>query len=176
MIRTRILTEQDRVELLEGWLVQKTRWTPIHNVIVDIAQDAIRKIVPKGWRLRIKLGVTTNDSEVDPDLAIVRGTTCDHFKNHPGPQDIALLGEVADASLEFDRDTKGRAYARAGIRCYWILNILDAQIEVFTDPIADEPTPYYKQCRVFRPSDSIPLFVDGQQVGQIPVADMLPSE
>ena len=82
--------------------------------------------------------------------------------------------EVADSSLQPDRTVKGRIYARAAIPLYWIINVPDHQIEVYTDPTGPCPNPNNQQRRDYRAGDSVPLVLDGQEIGSIPVNDLLP--
>jgi Uma2 family endonuclease len=74
--------------------------------------------------------------EPEPDLAIVMGPAGRYDASHPTPADIAAVVEVADTTLQYDRTLKLRAYAQAGIAVYWLLNLEDRQVEVFTNPTA----------------------------------------
>lgn len=80
--------------------------------------------------------------------------------------------EVADSSLARDRTIKLPSYARAGIVCYWIINLIDRQIEVHTQPDASAEVPTYRDRQIFKPGDTVPLIIDGQTMAQIPVADL----
>jgi Uma2 family endonuclease len=93
---------------------------------------------------------------------------------HPGAQDLALVVEVADSSLAQDRNVKGPIYARAAIPVYWIVNVPDRRIEVFTDPTGPVPIPVYRQRTDFAETDAVPLVLDGVEVGRIAVRDLLP--
>jgi Uma2 family endonuclease len=118
MIQAGILTEEDPVELLEGWIVPKMPRNPPHDGTIEMAEEAIRRRLPPGWRIRIQSAITTDDSEPEPDLAIVCGGVRTYVTRHPGAADIAVVIEVADAMLARDRREKNRLYARAGISCY----------------------------------------------------------
>jgi Putative restriction endonuclease len=174
MIEAGILTEDDPVELLGGWIVLKMPHNPPHDNALELADEAIRARLPTGWRLRIQSAIITTDSEPEPDLAVVRGTARVRQGRHPGPADIGLLLEVADSTLLSDGQDKGPLYAAAGIGCYWILNLVDRQVEVYTDPTGPDANPVYRRRQDYRPGDAVPLVLDGQQVVQIPVADLLP--
>ena len=131
-----ILTEDDNIELLEGYLVHHHRpRTPLHDGTLSLVFEYLLSIIPDGWRVRNQSGVTLSDSEPEPDLAIVRIDPADYMQHHPGPADIALVIEVADSSLDGDRADKCRIYARAGIQEYWIVNLVDTQIEVYSSPV-----------------------------------------
>jgi hypothetical protein len=174
MIRMGILTEDDRVELLEGWIVPKMAHNPPHDVTVDQAQETLRARLPAGWRIRVQSAITTEDSEPEPDIVVVPGPVTRYVTRHPEPQDIGLLVEVSDANLQRDRNEKSRLYARARIGCYWIINIPDQQVEVFTDPTGPDADPHYRQNQVYDIHATVPLILDGQERGPIPVQELFP--
>jgi Uma2 family endonuclease len=174
MIQTGILTEDDAVELLEGWIVPKMPRNPPHDGTIQIATEVLRQRLPSGWQVRVQSALTTGDSEPEPDLAIVRGDTRTYLSRHPGPQDTALVVEVADSSLNRDRQDKGRLYARASIVCYWIINLVDEQVEVYTAPSGPDANPGYRQRQDYDVQSAVPLMIDGQDRGPVPVRDLLP--
>jgi hypothetical protein len=174
MIQKGVITEDDPVELLEGWIVPKMGRNPPHDVAIVCVQEALRPLLPAGWHTRVQSGITTAESEPEPDLAAVRGAARDYLTRHPGPQDAALLVEVADSSLLHDRRNKGRAYAQADIAVYWIVNLVDSQVEVYTDPSGPAPNPTYRQRQDYGITDAVPCLIDGQSIGPIPVRDLLP--
>jgi Uma2 family endonuclease len=160
-----------RVELINGWLVKKMTTKPPHVVAVDAAREAIAGILPRGWWLRDEKPVRIPDfDEPEPDISVVRGKRQDYRSRHPGPGDIEFLVEVSDTSLSWDRREKLSAYARAEVPTYWILNLVDRQLEVFTAPESDA----YKNQQVFGPGDRAPIKIEGIEVGAIAVADLLP--
>ncbi len=114
------------------------------------------------------------DSEPEPDVFIVRGQRRDFVQSHPAPEDVALLAEVSDATLQQDQTRKKRIYARAGIPVYWIVNLPERQIEVYTEPLSASPSPTYRHLVIYREEDEIPLAVDGMETAVIPVRDLLP--
>jgi Uma2 family endonuclease len=174
MIQAGILTEDDAVELLEGLVVPKMPRNPTHDGTIEIVAEAVRCRLPAGWRVRGQSAITTMDSEPEPDVAVVPGSVRSHLQHHPGPQEIGLLIEVSDATLARDRNEKARMYARAGIVCYWIINLIDRQVEVHTDPTGPGPNPVYRQRQVYAGATSVPLVIGGQEVAQIPVSELLP--
>ncbi len=148
MIAAGILRDGEPVELIEGMLVRKGRGPlggdeiihgPHHALVVARLQRLSSRLVTLGCHLRSQLPVTLSAvDEPEPDLVIVRGEPDDFADRHPGPADVLLVVEVADSSLAFDRTTKQRLYAAAGIPAYWIINLPDDRIEVFEDPRPDE--------------------------------------
>jgi Uma2 family endonuclease len=174
MIRKGVLTEADAVELLEGWIVPKMPRIPIHDAAIDIAEEVIRGHLPQGWRIRVQKAITTRDREPEPDLAVVHGDLRQFVHQHPGPGDIGLLVESADSSRGTDRNDKSRLYARAGIEHYWVINLIDLQIETFDDPDPQTNPPAYRQNQIFRPGQLAPLKLRGQFIASLPVNDLLP--
>ena len=113
MIRSGILTDEDRVELLEGWIVPKTPCSPAHDAITSLCHNqTIGPRLPRGWFCRTKSAITTRDSEPEPDVAIIRGRPLVFLKRHPGPKDTAPVIEVADTSIRRGRVIKAHLYAR----------------------------------------------------------------
>jgi Uma2 family endonuclease len=175
MIHLGILKEDDPVELLEGWIVAKMPRNPPHDVAVALTQAALSAALPQAWICRGQSAVTTIDSEPEPDIAVVRGPIRRYVTNHPGPADLGLVVEVADSTLARDRTLKARLYARAIIPIYWIVNIPDRQIEVYSDPIgAAAAESHYRQRQDFDVTGAVPLVLDGRTIATIPVRDLLP--
>ena len=104
-----------------------------------------------------------------PDLSIVRGDVNDYDTRHPEPADVALIVEIAKTSLHQDRE-QAVILGAAGIPVYWIVNIDDRQLEVYAGPVAGA----YPPPTILDESASVELVIDGQVVGQIAVADLLP--
>jgi hypothetical protein len=174
MIQAGILTEDDPVELLEGWIALKMPRNPPHDITLQLGEEALRPRLPAGWCVRVQCAITTADSEPEPDIVVASGPIRRYVNHHPTPQEIALLIEASDTTLTRDRQDKGRLYARAGIVCYWIINLVDRQVEVYTDPTGPGPSPSYRQRQIYGVGDSVPLVIGGQQVARIPVTDLLP--
>ena len=113
--------------------------------------------------------ITTSDSEPEPDIAVVKGEARDYIGHHPFPQDIALIVEVANSTLAEDRSTKARLYARAGISTYWIINLIDSKIEVYSNPSEASFTVRNDYAK----GQNLSLQV-GSNVIEVPVRDLLP--
>ena len=82
--------------------------------------------------------------------------------------------EVADSSLGRDRSIKAQIYAGAGVPLYWIINLVDEQIEVYTQPTGPDPVPEYRIHQDYKRGDFVPLVIDGIELGPIPGSDLLP--
>ena len=107
---------------------------PPHDAALQKGMKKWLRLLPPGWDLCVQSAVTLTESEPEPDFAVVRGDETAYLTRHPNAADIGLVVEVSDSALPGDRDDKGRIYAQAGIPCYWIVNINDRQIEVYTAP------------------------------------------
>jgi Uma2 family endonuclease len=174
MIAVGLLTEDDDVELLDGYLVHKMSRNPPLDGSLLALQDLLTRLLPTGWVCRVESAVVAVRSEPEPDLAVVRGDLRTYFTRHPGPADSGVVIEVADPTLAGDRADKGRIYAEAGLPEYWIVNLVDRQVEVYTHPQPAAAPPAYATRTDYRAGDAVPLTLDGVPVATIPVADVLP--
>ena len=174
MIQAGILTEDDPVELLEGWLVTKMPKNPRHRVATQLTREALAQVLPSGWHVDAQEPITTADSEPEPDVVVVQGNRREYVDRHPGPQDIALVIEVADSSLQRDRSSKKRLYAAAAITEYWIINLIANQVEVYIEPSGAGTQADYRHSRSYALSDAVSVVLEGREVGSLPVQDLLP--
>jgi len=174
MIRQGILTANDRMELLDGILVSKMTTKPPHRLATQLIREALDRILPEGWHVESQMPVTLATSEPEPDGMVVRGKPRDYGDRHPSPQEVALVVEVADATLLTDRALKKALYAQAGIAEYWIVNLIDRQVEVYQGPSGTAGQPTYATRRDCRAPEEIPLIVEGFEAGSVPVAGLLP--
>ena len=174
MVRSGVLSEDDPVELLDGWLVVKMPKNPPHCSSTAGTRDALTSVLPIEWSVRSQEPITLSTSEPEPDLVVVRGDRYRYCERHPGPEDIALVVEVVDTSLERDRNSKRPLYAHAGIPVFWIVNLVENRLEVYCEPSGAEDRPDYRQRRDFSASDEVPLIVDGREVVRLRVRDLLP--
>ncbi len=165
MIDAGILTENDPVELLEGWITPKMPRNPPHAATITQADKKISKSLPDGWHTRVQMAITTADSQPEPDLVVALGEPSAYFSRHPEARDIALLVEVSNSALVHDRSVKGRIYAREAIPVYWIINLVDRVVEVYTDPTGPTASPGYRQRQDYTVNDTIPLPLGGQVLG-----------
>jgi hypothetical protein len=175
MIRMGFLTEDDRVELWEGVIVDKMAHNPPHDGTITRVQRRLARILPEEWLVRVQCAITTHDSEPEPDLAIVQGPEDVYFTRHPGARDIALLIEVADTSLENDRGSKMRMYAGARIPIYWIVNLNERHVEVYTEPKGGK-SPSYRRRADVAIDGKIPLILNGEEIAQISALDLFPPQ
>jgi len=105
---------------------------------------------------------------------VTRGKSQDYLKRHPEPVDVSLVIEVADSSLEEDRTLMARIYGGGGLARYWIVNLVDHQVEDYSQPSGTAEPLGYRHCEIFRPGQSIPVVIEETEAGRIAVADILP--
>ena len=136
MIRSGVLTGEDRVELIDGYLVDKMPKSPRHAKAVRRLAAALRDALPDGLTAIKEDPITLAGSEPEPDVAVVTDESLDREDAHPAAADCRLVVEVAETTLAEDR---GRAavYAAAGIPEYWIVNLLTGEIERYFEPSPD---------------------------------------
>jgi Uma2 family endonuclease len=167
MIASGAFSRDDRFELIEGTLVAKLTKKPSHSTGSQLCGEAIRRLLPAGWHVRIEkpVRIPARDSMPEPDVSVARGAIRDYEDHDPGPEDVALVVEVSDSTVRADR-VLAATYSGAGIPVYWLINIPDRQLEVYT-PGATAPV-------ILAETDTVELVIAGQTVGRIPVADLLP--
>lgn len=173
MIRAGVLGTDDRVELLEGILVRKMSKNPPHRIVMSKLVKAMVRALPPGWHYQVQDPITLSDGEPEPDGAVVRGAPDDYPDGHPTPRDAALVIEVADDSLAIDRGTKLRSYARAGIREYWIVNLIEMTVEVYARPGKKRGVPGYASPVVKKRGEELRVPAEAGGV-VIAVSDILP--
>lgn len=174
MVRLGILTSDDPVELLEGWLIPKMPKNPLHRATTRLIREALEGVIPAGWYVDTQEPITTPDSEPEPDVVIVRGDTRHYLDRHPGPADVALVIEVADTTLQRDRELKKRLYASAGISVYWLMNLVERQLEVYTQPSGPKKQPIYAIQQIYRSNDKVPVILEGAEIARLPIQNLLP--
>ena len=172
MVESGLLGEDDPIELLNGVMVWKMAKSPEHFTVSRRCARMIERLLPPGWHVRTEGPVRIPDyDEPEPDIAVVRGDDDLYEKHHPGPGDVALIIEVAESSLHRDRGEKREIYARAGIPAYWIINLVDRQLETHSSPAGAE----YPPPTVLSVAESVELIIEGHLAGRIAVADLLPN-
>jgi Uma2 family endonuclease len=174
MIESGILKPEDKVELLENYVVLKMARNPPHDSTLQRMLRPLLRALPAGWDLRVQAAITLTDSEPEPDFAIVRGSAKDYETRHPGPADTGLVIEVANSSLLRDQRDKTRIYARGAILFYWIVNLVDQRIEVFSQPTGPAATPSYGSFQTYQPGDAVSIVLDGITAATVAAAELLP--
>jgi Uma2 family endonuclease len=171
MVDAGILGKRDHVHLIDGYLVSKMTQNDPHATADELCGDALSRVLPAGWHLRAgkPIRIPRLTSRPEPDRSVVRGAVRDYARGSPEPDNIALVVEVSDTTLADDRKLAG-LYGRAGIPSYWIINLVDGQVEVYSRP----GPAGYEALDVLAPGHILTVIIDGVEIGQIPVADLLP--
>jgi Uma2 family endonuclease len=147
----------DPVELLGGQLIVAEPQGSRHFAAVRATGEALRVAFGAGWEVRGQGPIALDEeSEPEPDLAVVPGTFRDYQAAHPSRP--VLVVEVSETSLALDRVHKGSLYARAGLPDYWIVNLPDHALEVYRDPGPDPDAPFgwrYRSASVMGPGTSV---------------------
>ncbi|MBI2197888.1 MAG: Uma2 family endonuclease [Candidatus Rokubacteria bacterium] len=162
------------VELIGGQLVVAEPQGSYHATAIGAVDDALRAALPPGWVVRAQMPVALDDeSEPEPDVAVVPGKRADYRADHPARP--ALVVEVAESSLAFDREDKSSLYARGGVHDYWIVNLVERVLEVYRDPGPDPTAPYgwrYRAVERLGPAAVVsPLALPSMRLA---VSDLLP--
>ena len=122
LIKIGFFVEDEPIELLGGQLVVAEPKGSPHSTAIALAADTLRAAFGSRWLIRVQDPIALDaESEPEPDVVVVPGLPRDYLAEHPTRP--ALLLEVAESSLAFDRGHKGRLYARAGVADYWIVNL-----------------------------------------------------
>ncbi len=126
-----ILTKKDHVELLEGVVVQMSPIGIGHNFALSVLLKALVLMLKDDWCVRPQSTLQLDKAEPEPDIAILHGVPENYSARHPNEHDVGLLIEISDSSLTKDRDVKGVIYAQYGLPEYWIVNLIEEQIEIY---------------------------------------------
>jgi Uma2 family endonuclease len=135
LIELGVLKENDRIELIRGELIQMVAKGTPHTVCGSILCRQLDRLLGDRVVIRGQDPITLpNQSEPEPDVAIACGKDEDYLAHHPYPEDIFLVIEIADSTLDYDQTTKLEIYAEAGISDYWIVNLNARQLERYSQP------------------------------------------
>jgi Uma2 family endonuclease len=169
MIEAGILTPIDRVELINGGIVCMPPQGLPHSSTTLRSDEYLKQKFGQRASVRVQLPITLLTSEPEPDLAIVRRRSDFYAAAHPQPEDILLIIEVSDTTLDFDRTTKANTYAEAGILEYWVLDVGGRQVYAMSEPDAGR----YRS--IARLTDSDHVSPIGFPDLEIVIAKLLPS-
>ena len=164
----------EAIELIGGELIVSEPQGALHYTAILKTARALEVVFGAGWVVRTQgpIGLD-DDSEPEPDVAVVCGDLEDCRAAHPSRP--ALTVEVAESSLDIDREHKDGVYARAGLADYCIVNLVDCVLEVYRESAADPSSPFgwrYARREIFRPPGEVrPLAMPS---AAIRVADLRP--
>jgi Uma2 family endonuclease len=134
MIEAGILNEDDKIELLDGRIVEMSAQTPPHAATTQRSSDYIKELLAGQAHIRTQLPITLTTSEPEPDIAVVAIDPNGYATHHPNPSEIFLLIEVSYSTLQIDRYEKAPIYSRANIAEYWILDVVDREAYIYRHP------------------------------------------
>ena len=169
MITSGILAEDDRVELIRGEIIDKMTPGNRHVSCVNRLTRLLVTALGNRGTVSVQNPVLMSDSAPEPDLSVLRPRDDDYASGKPQAADVLLVVEVADSSVDIDRETKLNLYAENGLGEYWLVNLIDDQIEVFRQPLRDGT---YAEPQIAQRGDHIePLAFAGIRLA---VSDILP--
>lgn len=174
LIELGVFQPGDPIELIGGELMVAEPQSAEHYTAIMKCAKALETAFGPGWEVRTQGPINLDDeSEPEPDVAVVPGSLDDYSQAHPSRPVLTL--EISLSSLTFDRVRKASVYARAGLADYWVLNLVNRILEVYREPVADAEAPYgwrYARREVFAaPGRVVPLAAPTASIG---VADLLP--
>ncbi len=138
LAETGVLTEDDRVELLQGNITALSPIGPYHSGVVDFLADFFKQALGRTAIVRVQNPLAAGkDSEPQPDLMLLAPRDDFYRHAHPTPTEVRLLIEVAEASLEVDCDFKARLYARAEVAEYWVIDLVRQMVIVHRQPAGE---------------------------------------
>ncbi|MBP0016280.1 MAG: Uma2 family endonuclease [Cyanobacteria bacterium SBLK] len=151
--------ESDRLELIRGEIIQMPNKKPPHSVANS---RLVKRLILMLGEQAIVRGqepvILPSDSEPLPDVAILKARQNEYLDSHPYPQDIILLIEISETTLKYDRETKLSLYAEDGIADYWIVNLVDNYLEVYSEPYQNQTGEFsYRSRRIFLPNETVAL-------------------
>ena len=164
----------EEIELIDGHLMVAEPQSAAHYTAIVKTARALEAAFGAGWYVRREgpIGLD-NDSEPEPDVAVVPGRPEDYSRAHPSQPVLSV--EVAESSLAADRHRKGSLYARAGLADYWILNLVDRVLEIYREPARDPAAPFdwrYTRSEVFRGDERVTPFAAPH--ASVAVSQLLP--
>lgn len=135
MIETGILSPDERIELIEGQIVELSPQRPPHATTTGCVSEYLKELLGSRVAIRIQVPVTLQPkSEPEPDIALVLPPQRRYRDRHPNESDIFLIIEVADTTLTSERQTKALTYAKASIADYWIIDVKNSRLFVLRNP------------------------------------------
>jgi Uma2 family endonuclease len=175
LLQAGVFQHGDPIELLEGFLVLKMTKGPRHETTRRKLRRLLERLIAAEYFVDEQGAITTADSEPEPDVFVIHGDIDDFPDHHPGPEEAVLIAEVADSSIKRDRGLKHRVYARAKVQVYWIIDLVENRIDVFTQPSGPSRWPKYQQQATYLPGEEVPVVIDGEEVGRIAASEVLGS-
>lgn len=166
--------QDQRVELIGGEIMEMAAQLDLHLASITLTADALRQVFGAGYWVRVQGSLDLSPHGIpSPDLAVTPGSP--HGAPRTIHQSALLVVEVSDTTLPYDRYHKASLYAAVGIADDWIVNLVQRQLEVHRDPVADSTQLFgyrYGQRTILDPPNSVSPLAAPQ--ARITVADLLP--
>lgn len=164
-----------RVQLIEGEILQMAAQKNFHALGIKLTEDALNAVFGPNFWVRVQMSLDLTPYSVpDPDLAVIPGSPRANA-TLTNPTTALLIVEVSLTTLYFDRRVKSSLYAKVGIEDYWVLNLVQRQLEIRRKPVPDSSQRYgfsYLNETIFVPGDVVTPLAAAQS--RIAVADLLP--
>lgn len=176
MAESGVFGDTSPIYLWKGQLVLPMTKGPSHEYALNTLLSLLVRLVPGGWHVRAGSPTRVpDDSEPEPDLTVLRGANRDYRTRTADAADVSLAVEVSDSSLRHDSGEKLEAYAAASIPCYWVVNIPEQRVDVYTRPTGPVGAggPRYEGRQRFEPGEDVPVVLDGREVGRVAAGDLL---
>jgi Uma2 family endonuclease len=176
MIETGVIPDDEDVELIRGRLHLLSKYE-LHNWTVLVLAEALRRIIPDGFYVREEKVLSHDQRSMpEPDVAVVRGRLREFRPQPPLTSKAALLVEVCCHTRRADYHDKLSLYASAGVPWYWVVDVDGRKVAVHSEPMRQGPGGAFGRLETFAEGASIPVVLDGHEVGRIPVEEFLPPE
>jgi Uma2 family endonuclease len=171
MIEAGVFGGPERVFLWDGRFYERMTPGISHIYVATNLRRMMDRIAPEGWYCLQEQPIVVGTINMpEPDISVVRGTFRDLRSRRMTTRDVSLVVEVSDSSLGFDSGAKLLAYAANGVPIYWIVNIPNQRIEVYSALDGDA----YGEHRSYAAGEDVTVVLDGREVARIAVDDILP--
>ena len=152
-----LFTENDRIELIRGEIIEMAPKRTPHSVCNSILFGELYRLLYDRANVRGREPITLfANSEPEPDVVIARKKDDNYLSAHPTAEDIILVIEISDSTLKYDRETKLSLYAEAGVNNYWIVNLVENHLEVYTNPFSSDSNKFgYRNKSIILPNENI---------------------
>lgn len=159
LVNLGFFTENDRIELIRGEIIHMAPKRTPHSVCNSLLLGELYRILYERANVRGQEPITLlGNSEPEPDVVIAKKKADNYLSAHPIAADIILVIEISDSTLKYDKKTKLSLYAEAGINYYWIVNLVDNHLEVYTNPFASSQSEFtYRNKSIFLPNENIDI-------------------
>ncbi len=174
MIETGLIPDGDDLELVRGRLYRRVKKEP-HNFVVGQVAESLRRILPDGFNVREEKSLRHDPRTLpEPDVVVARGRAGEYRPQPPSTSEVPMIVEVCHNSRKADYHDKLRIYATAGVPLYWIVDLHERKIDVYSEPRSSASPASYARLASFSEDSSTPVALDGREIGRIVVKDLLP--